>query len=327
MQIILLHPRLARAKSVTLRSRHLIVVVCLSAGSIIGGAVLLSHVMLQYHSDGDRAPLLQKLFFSLTKQQREDERKNKFLKENLAFMATKIGEIQARLVRLDALGERVQGLAGIRPEDFSFQDVPGEGGMELSDSAAPQLEIDQLQKALGDLALDVTQRSAYLSAVETSLMSDKSDKMKSRLLLTNQPVDVAYNSSSFGWRMDLFAGHRVFHEGLDYPALTGTPIVAAAGGVVLKAQYHPQFGNMIDIDHGNDIMTRYAHASRLHVKVGDIVQRGQLVADVGTTGRSTGPHLHFEVRVKGVARDPRKFLVRNNNSREKPMVPVLMADR
>ena len=115
-------------------------------------------------------------------------------------------------------------------------------------------------------------------------------------------------ASSFGLRLDPFTGRSTFHEGLDFPASTGTAIVAAAGGVVIAAEYHPQFGNMIDIDHGNDIMTRYAHASRTLVKVGDIVQRGQHIADVGTTGRSTGPHLHFEVHVKGVPQNPQKFL-------------------
>ncbi|MDP5008312.1 MAG: M23 family metallopeptidase, partial [Glaciimonas sp.] len=99
-----------------------------------------------------------------------------------------------------------------------------------------------------------------------------------------------------------------FHEGLDFPILTGTSVMAAAGGVVIASEYHSAYGNMVDIDHGSDIITRYAHNSKLLVKVGDIVNRGQQIADSGSTGRSTGPHLHFEVRIKGVAQDPRKFL-------------------
>ncbi|MGH8809973.1 MAG: M23 family metallopeptidase, partial [Noviherbaspirillum sp.] len=97
-------------------------------------------------------------------------------------------------------------------------------------------------------------------------------------------------------------------EGIDFAAAIGTPIAAAAGGVVIAAEYHHQFGNMLEIDHGNDIITRYAHSSRLLSKVGDIVRRGQHVADIGSTGRSTGAHLHFEVLVKGVQQDPHKFL-------------------
>ena len=134
-----------------------------------------------------------------------------------------------------------------------------------------------------------------MNVVETALMSNK---LKTKLLPTTQPVNVSYNASSFGWRLDPFTGRQAFHEGIDFAATIGTPIIAAAGGVVIAAEYHHDFGNMVEVDHGNDIVTRYAHASRLLVKVGDIVRRGQHIADVGSTGRSTGPHLHFEVRVK-----------------------------
>jgi len=252
----------------------------------------------------------------------EDDRKEKYLKENLAVMAVKLGEMQAQLMRLDALGERVQGLAGVRPEAFNFKEKPGRGGMETSDIGGPgrDFSISELQKMLDALALDVGHRSDYMNAVESTLMSDK---IKSRLLPTNPPVNVAYNSSSFGWRIDPFTGQNAFHEGLDFPAPTGTPIVAAAAGVVIAAEYHYQFGNMLEIDHGNDLITRYAHASQLYVKVGDIVKRGQHVADIGTTGRSTGPHLHFEVRIRGVAQDPRKFLALGGNAPK--AAPVFVA--
>ena len=133
-------------------------------------------------------------------------------------------------------------------------------------------------------------------------------KVRSRLLPTIQPVNVSYSSSSYGWRIDPFTGQSAFHEGIDFPAAVGTPIVAAAGGVVIVAEFHPQFGNMLEIDHGNDLVTRYAHCSRLLAKVGDIVRRGQHVADIGTTGRSTGAHLHFEVLLKGAPQNPNKFL-------------------
>jgi murein DD-endopeptidase MepM/ murein hydrolase activator NlpD len=98
------------------------------------------------------------------------------------------------------------------------------------------------------------------------------------------------------------------HSGLDFQADPGTPILAAAGGVVVTQEFHPAYGNMVEIDHGNNLITRYAHASKVWVKQGDLVKRGQKIADVGTTGRSTGPHLHFEVMVQGVPQDPQKFL-------------------
>lgn len=325
MQIILLHPRFTKARSVTLGSRHLIGLLLLASGSVLACATLISWLVLRQAGDADASPMFHRLAVSMSQQ--EDDRKEKYLKENLAMMAVKLGEMQAQMMRLDALGERVQGLAGIRPEEFNFKEAPGRGGAEVtSASGVRDVSMDELRRMLDSLAEDASHRTDYLNAVESTLMGDK---IKSRLLPTNQPVNVAYNSSSFGWRLDPFTGHNAFHEGLDFPAPVGTRIVAAAAGVVIAAEYHYQFGNMLEIDHGNNIITRYAHASQLFVKVGDIVKRGQHVADVGSTGRSTGAHLHFEVRIRGVAQDPRKFLAlgaTGGNPGPKPL-PVFVAGR
>jgi murein DD-endopeptidase MepM/ murein hydrolase activator NlpD len=138
--------------------------------------------------------------------------------------------------------------------------------------------------------------------------------VKKRLLPTMMPVRAPYNASTFGRRVDPFTGQWAMHEGVDFVAEAGTPIVAAAGGVVVFAGRHPQYGYMVDLDHGNDLVTRYAHASKLFVKEGDLVQRGHKIAAVGSTGRSTGPHLHFEVRYRGAAQNPAKFLMSNTQS-------------
>jgi murein DD-endopeptidase MepM/ murein hydrolase activator NlpD len=128
------------------------------------------------------------------------------------------------------------------------------------------------------------------------------------LLPSIPPVHTGFYSSNFGWRIDPFTGVSAMHEGVDFMADAGTPIYASAGGVVDYAALHPQYGNMVEIDHGNDIVTRYAHASKLLVKVGQVVRRGEKIAEVGSTGRSTGNHLHFEVRYKGIAQNPVRFL-------------------
>jgi murein DD-endopeptidase MepM/ murein hydrolase activator NlpD len=134
------------------------------------------------------------------------------------------------------------------------------------------------------------------------------DSAKRQLMPTGMPVANGYHSSNFGWRIDPFTGFNAYHEGIDFMAEAGTTIRAAAGGVVVYAALHPQYGNMVEIDHGNDLVTRYAHASKLSVKVGDVVLRGSKIAEVGSTGRSTGTHLHFEVRHKGAAQNPGRFL-------------------
>lgn len=134
------------------------------------------------------------------------------------------------------------------------------------------------------------------------------DRAKQKLVPTMVPVEGGWYSSNYGWRIDPFSGQRAFHEGIDFMAEQGTPIHAAAGGVVAYSDFHPQYGNMIEIDHGNGLMTRYAHASKRAVKVGDVVLRGARIAEVGRTGRATGTHLHFEVRRQGAPQNPTRFL-------------------
>ena len=130
---------------------------------------------------------------------------------------------------------------------------------------------------------------------------------------TQQPVAVGILGSVFGWRIDPFTGVSALHTGLDFQAEKGTPILAAAGGVVVVDEFHPAYGNMIEIDHGNNLVTRYAHASKTFVKKGDLIKRGRIIAEVGSTGRSTGAHLHFEVLVQGIPQDPQKFLAAGRN--------------
>lgn len=301
MQIIVLHSRFS-AKTLTLTRWHLMALVLGFLSSVVLVAFFLYYLTFRHAADLN-LPIVRDVLASAT--QDDTGKKDKYVKENLAAMATKLGEMQAQLMRLDALGERVQGLAGVKPQEFNFREIPGRGGAEPSSLKGKPLSMNEFQKLLDAMARDVEQRADYLNVVETTLMSHK---IKSKLLPTIQPVNVGYNASGFGWRFDPFSGRQTFHEGVDFAAATGTPIVAAAGGVVIAAEYHHQFGNMLEIDHGNDIVTRYAHCSRLGVKVGDIVRRGQYIADIGSTGRSTGSHLHFEVLVKGVQQDPHKFL-------------------
>lgn len=309
MQIILLHPRLASARPVTLTTKHFLLSAFLFLTLVIVCAVGLYYATLRY-AEMTGLPMFDKVLGVAERQ--SDDLRERHMKENLSALAIQMGEMQAQLMRLDALGERVQGLAGIPPEQFNFGELPGRGGPAPTLDGAMPLEtgIDSLGRALDGLSRDISHRADYMNVVETALMRDR---LRARMLPTVQPVDVSYNASGFGARLDPFNGRRAFHEGIDFAAPTGTPIVAAAGGVVIAATYHYQYGNMLDIDHGNDIVTRYAHASKLRVRLGDIVKGGQHIADIGSTGRSTGPHLHFEVRVKGVPQDPQKFLAEGND--------------
>ena len=127
------------------------------------------------------------------------------------------------------------------------------------------------------------------------------------MIPNSKPIEGSVGSG-FGFRSDPFSGRAALHTGLDFPTAFGTPVHAAAGGVVRSSEYHSEYGNMVELDHGNGLVTRYAHNSKVLVKAGDLIRRGQLISEVGTSGRSTGPHLHFEVLVDGVPQDPAKFL-------------------
>jgi murein DD-endopeptidase MepM/ murein hydrolase activator NlpD len=304
MQIILLHPRFT-AKSVTLDSGHIALAAFMLITLVIMVASLFYYLTLR-HAAEIKLPFVQRMLASAI--QDDVAKRDRYIKENLAAMAIKLGEMQAQLMRLDALGERVQSLAGIKPEEFNFKEKPGRGGAAPADTgehAAHDVGMTEFHHALDALSQDVERRADYMNVVESMLMSDK---IRTKLLPTILPVNVSYNASGFGWRLDPFTGRNAFHVGIDFASPTGTAIVAAAGGVVIAAEYQHEYGNMLEIDHGNDIVTRYAHASKLLVKVGDIVKRGQHVANIGSTGRSTGSHLHFEVLVKGVQQNPHKFL-------------------
>jgi murein DD-endopeptidase MepM/ murein hydrolase activator NlpD len=149
------------------------------------------------------------------------------------------------------------------------------------------------------------ERTDQLGVLEALLVADSANR---KFMPTLAPVVDGWFSSNFGYRIDPFSGMQSFHEGIDFPAEAGTPVVAAASGKVVESGYQPHYGKIVAIDHGNGLVSRYAHASEVHVNEGDLVVRGQRVASVGSTGRSTGPHLHFEVRLNGVPQNPARFL-------------------
>ncbi len=232
----------------------------------------------------------------------EFEQRDRFMRENLDAMAKKVGEMQAKVVQLESITERVSGLAGIPVPEAAKTNAGGKGGVLIG---GRDLTLQELQATLIDLEALSNQKVDLLTVVESRLFDQKIRKM---MVPTAQPVPGSVLGSSFGFRSDPITGRSALHTGLDFQADTGRPILSAAGGVVVVQEYHPGYGNMVEIDHGNDLITRYAHASETFVKKGDLVKRGQKIAAVGSTGRSTGPHLHFEVLVQGLPQDPQKFL-------------------
>lgn len=230
----------------------------------------------------------------------EFAQRDKYLKENIEVLARRLGEMQAQLLQLQSLGERVSTLAGVPMPDVMSKKGSG-GALVMS----RDLTLEELGGVLASVEGGAKVNVDWLTVVESRLLEQKIKKM---MIPAQPPVALAALGSSFGWRIDPITGQSALHTGLDFPAPIGVPIQAAAGGVVVTQEYHAQYGNMVEVDHGNDLISRYAHASRVFVKKGDLVKRGQKIAEVGTSGRSTGAHLHFEVLVNGVPQDPQRFL-------------------
>ena len=298
MHIIITDAWLAKSRAIHLDGWRMLVVMALVAAFLVLSSFLFYHwVFLKGVREG--WPVFGSIAKIVTRG--EVELRDTYLRENLEIMARKVGELQARMLQIESLGERVAGLAGLTPEEVRSR--PAQGGALMQ---THPLSMQELAHAMEELDRSSAMGFDWLIVVESRLFDQK---VQRSLIPTEVPVINVSVGSRFGFRMDPFTGRSAFHPGLDFPADVGTPIMAAAGGVVVTQEYHYAYGNMLEIDHGNDLVTRYAHASRTHVRKGDIVRRGQHIADVGSTGRSTGPHLHFEVLVAGVPQDPQRFLL------------------
>lgn len=301
LNIILVSGKLAKARAITLGMPQLVMLGITGFGLVLVLAALLHLFALRFAADHN-LPYLQALL--LTGQQERNENSQSDLRENLSAMAVRLGQMQAQLLRLDTLGERLARVAGFKPQELMFDQPPGRGGA-LSTLPGYDLSVTDFARQIDLLTRQLEERGDRLGVLESLFTLDTARK---KLVPTRVPVEGGWYSSNFGWRLDPFSGQQSFHEGIDFIAEQGTPVKAAAGGVVVQAEYHPAYGNMIEIDHGNELITRYAHASRLLVKAGDVVLMGARIAEVGRTGRATGTHLHFEVRQRGAAQNPMQFL-------------------
>lgn len=297
MQVIITDAWMARTRVFHLSGGKLLFALLLLSFSLMLTSASLYHwVFMKGAREG--WPIIGSLVRLVVKD--EFAQRDRYVKENIEALAKRLGEMQAKLLQLESLGERVSGLAGINPADVVIK--PGQGGALIG---GRDLTIEELEATLTALDVLANQRTDVMTVIESRLFEQKLKKM---LVPTKVPVPDANLGSTFGWRIDPITGRSALHTGLDFPSAPGTSIYAAAGGVVVAQEFHAQYGNMLEVDHGNNLVTRYAHASRVLVKKGDLIKRGQKIAEVGSTGRSTGPHLHFEVLVRGVPQDPQKFL-------------------
>ena len=312
MDILITHGRLARTRSLHLRPLQL----WLMLGALLLALLLLSGTV--YHFVFLKAvregwPVVSQIVGPVIGRDAVD--RERYLRENVEAMALQLGELQAKLLKIEAVGERVSGLAGLKNEELRALDEAGRAAAPASPAASgpgggPFVPAPagggaaRLEQLMQQIDLEADRQSDLLVLAESRLLSRRLEQM---LVPSIRPVEVAIGSG-FGFRIDPFNGRTALHTGLDFAAPVGTPIRAAAGGRVIEAQHDGAYGLALKIDHGQGLVTRYAHSSEILVRPGELVRRGQTVARVGSTGRSTGPHLHFEVLLEGVQQDPARFL-------------------
>lgn len=304
MQLLITHGSLARTRVLQFQRWQLVLAALALVGLIMGLSGTVYHfVFLKAAREG--WPVVSPLVRLIVRD--EVAQRDRFMRENLDAIARKVGEMQAKLVKLEAMGERVSGMAGVKPEERqqlqrSSVSADSARGGPFVPTSRPSLE--QLQTLVAGLD-EVTDLSTDLFTLAESRLLES--RLSALLIPSAAPVDGPVGSG-FGVRSDPFNGRPALHAGLDFPAEPGTAVFAAAGGMVSANEWHPAYGNLLEIDHGNGLKTRYAHNASVDVALGTLVRRGQQVAKVGNTGRSTGPHLHFEVLVDGAPQDPARFL-------------------
>src|SRR5258706_2153136 len=305
LNIILVSDSLAKSRSIALSQAQVALV---ALGILLAGFFLAmaTYVVTMKFAVDLRNPYLRTL---LTALHEDDVKKSEAeMKDNLNALAVRVGELQARILRLDAFGERLAKSAGIKREEFRFDEKPGQGGP--APMAGRDLSVTEFNQMLAEISRVLDDRSDKLGVLDSFLMDDR---LARKTIPTTMPVNGGYYSSNYGYRLDPISGRSSFHTGVDIIAAPGTDVLAAAGGVVATSASVAEYGNIVEVDHDNGLTSRYAHLSKSLLRAGDVGMKGQVIAKVGASGRTTGPHLHFEVREKGIPLNPNKFLSLGKN--------------
>lgn len=304
MNIIVFSKRLGRTRQFEL-NRPLAMTAMIAAAATVLGGVLFAGVMLGRNGLAlEPTAEASEWRAKFTEQREQVAAARRDLQERLDALASRVGQMNAHVIRLDALGRRLTEMANLDKGEFNFDSEPAVGGpegmVEGAVAAAPELTT-----VLDNLTQQIRDRERQLSVLE-SLISTRN--LSRQIVPGGRPVAQGWISSYFGHRADPFTGRNAFHRGLDFAGPAGAQVIAVASGVVTYSKERFGYGKTVEINHGGGYVTRYAHNQKVLVKVGDTVQKGQAIALIGSTGRSTGPHLHFEVLKQGRAVDPLSFV-------------------
>jgi murein DD-endopeptidase MepM/ murein hydrolase activator NlpD len=305
MNLILFSQARGRARQLNLAHPVALGVIAALALGILGTAFALGMTLGQRSAAIMDANESQKLSSVLTAQQDEIAALKQQLQERVDAMAMRLGQMNAHVIRLDALGKRLTDMANIDQREFDFDSAPPTGGPESEGGMGA--EIPDLSAMLNQMERKVELRDAQLAALENVILARE---LKAQIRPEGRPVLKGFVSSFFGERQDPFTGHQAFHKGVDFAGQAGSEVVAVAAGIVTWAGRRAGYGSLVEINHGDGYVTRYGHNQKNLVTVGQTVTRGESIALMGSTGRSTGPHVHFEVLRNGRQVNPASFIGR-----------------
>jgi len=304
VKIVLIHNRKGVRKTIRLQgwaravASLCLIGVPLSAGLFLGVQLGGGKIGLVLENTIDN------LHEELASQREELDQSRQLADQQVAALSLKLAEMQARLVRLDALGERLTGMADLDDGEFDFSHKPALGGPEFYGAESSDSRHD-LHLLFSELEEQLDNSEHQLNVLDSLLVNRQFTEDST---IAGLPVEKGWISSSYGVRSDPFNGRKRWHKGVDFAGKAGANVIAVGSGVVTWSGAYESYGNMVEIDHGEGFVTRYAHNQENKVKVGDLVQRGQVIAALGSTGRSTGPHLHFEVYKHGRSVDPSTYI-------------------
>lgn len=294
-------------------------VVALNGKVLVGGAVLAVALLVAAGWGGYRAAMAQAEAAQptpselvahwqqkLAAQQEQLAQVEEEVQQQVDALTLRLGEMQGRLLRLDALGQRFVESGLVASEEFNFDEPAAVGGPEEG-GAKESFTAPALTDMIERLEAQLEDREQQLRLLD-KLASRQ--KLEDEMYLEGRPITWGWLSSKYGYRSDPFTGKRTWHAGVDLAGKEGSDIISVAGGVVTWAGERYGYGNLVEIDHGDGLVTRYGHCKTIKVSVGDVVQKGQVIALMGSTGRSTGPHVHFEVLQNGRSKDPLKYISR-----------------
>jgi murein DD-endopeptidase MepM/ murein hydrolase activator NlpD len=303
MNVIFVGRQSGQVKQFDLRQPLVVVAALAVVLTIVGGAFSIGMTLGSKRSAMSPIDQLGNWSAELLRQQSEIEQTRRILQEKVNALAMRVGQMNANVIRLDALGKRLTRMANLNDGEFDFGHPPAVGGEGGADGQPAQ--IPDLTAMVDDLQSQLSSREQQLGVLENLILTRELDK---QVYPEGRPVQEGFISSYFGERADPFTGYLAVHKGVDFAAPEGTHVNSVAAGLVTFAGERAGYGLMVEVNHGNGMTTRYCHNEKLLVSAGEMIRKGQDLALIGSTGHSTGPHLHFEVLKNGMQVDPLRFI-------------------